>query len=168
MKTGFGAAVSLAVAVQLVLHGASHAQESGTVRLLQSYVSDLTTINHAGGQVTGGILAGTNTILESSGPPFVQDQSGLSKCFLRARSVQGSPVSLEATCTMTDVDGDELYLFALREHGDTDAGGGGAGAASIEGGTGKYSGMAGECPYDTKYLPDNLVVTVGTCTWERP
>ena len=168
MKKRLGAAVSLAFALQLVLQGTSHAQESGIVRLLQSYVSDLTTFNHAGGEVTGGVLVGTNTILESSGPPFVQDQVGMAKCFLRARSVQGSPVSLEATCTMTDADGDELYLFALREHGDTDAGGGGVGVASIEGGTGKYGGMAGECSYDTKYLPDNLVVTIGTCTWERP
>lgn len=168
MKTRLGAAASLAIAVQLVLHGTGYAQESGSVRLLQTYVSDLTTFTHAGGEVTNGTLAGTNTILESSGPPFVQDQAGLAKCFLRARSVQGSSVSLEATCTMTDPDGDELYLFALREQGDTDAGGGGVGVASIEGGTGKYSGLAGECNYDTKYLPDDLVVTIGTCNWERP
>ena len=167
MKTRLGAAVSVAIAVQLVLHGTSHAQESGIVRMLQSYVSDLAAITHAGGKVTSGMLVGTNTVLESSGPPFVQDQAGLAKCFLRARSVQGSSVSLEATCTMTDADGDDLYLFALREEGDTDAGGGGAGVASIEGGTGKYGGIAGECTYDTKYLPDDFVVTFGTCTWER-
>ena len=161
------AAKALAVSMQLVSQGASYAQDAGAFRMLQSYVRDYTTLSYAGGKVTGGILAGTNTIIESSGPPFVQDQAGLVRCFVRARTVQDSAVSLEASCTVTDVDGDELYLLARRDDGDTDAGGGGTGAFRIEGGTGKYVDVSGNCPYDTQYLPDNLVVTIGTCTWER-
>ena len=38
----------------------------------------------------------------------------------------------------------------------------------IVGGTGKYAGVAGNCPYTTNYLPDNWLVSTSACEWRKP
>ncbi len=158
---------ALAASMLLVLQDAASAQESGSFRVLHSYVQDYSTIDHAGGAVTGGSLVGTSTVLESSGPPFVEGETGVVRCIVFARASPDG-VELEAPCAVTDDTGDELFLLARRRDGDTAEGGGGTGTYVIMGGTGKYADVAGECPYEARYLPENLVVSPTMCTWRRP
>ncbi len=157
-----------AASVLFALPGIADAQETGSFHILQSYVQDYTTIDHAGAVVTGGSLVGTSTVLESSGPPFVKDENGIVRCLVFVRAVQGEVPDLEAHCTVTDSSGEELYLLARRKDGDVAAGSGGAGRFRIMGGTGKYDGLSGECPYDTWYLPEKRTVSSSKCTWQRP
>ena len=56
---------------------------------------------HAGGTVTGGAVAGTLTVLESSGGPFVEGEHSLVRCVVYARS-SAVGMGLEAPCTLTD------------------------------------------------------------------
>ena len=57
--------------------------------------------------------------------------------------------------------------MAERRQGDVETGGG-QGNQRIVGGTGKCTGITGNCPYTTSYLPDNRLVSRATCTWQRP
>ena len=45
---------------------------------------------------------------------------------------------------------------------------GGSGSQEIEGGTGKYAGVTGSCPYTTSYLPDGWLVSRRSCEWRKP
>ena len=142
------------------------AQESGSFSLLQSYVHEYTTIEHAGGNVTGGSVVGTSTVLASSGAPFVEGKTDISTCIVLAKMPEQG-IDLEVSCTITDQSGDNLYIAANRRDGDLQEGGGGTGRFDILGGTGKFSGMSGQCPYQTEYLPGNFVVSITTCDWQR-
>ncbi len=63
---------------------------------------------------------------------------------------------------MTDESGDRVYLLAERREGDVAVGGGGRGVQRIVGGTGRYAGVTGDCPYTTSHLPDRWLVSRGT------
>ena len=165
-KTTF--ATACAMSIPLLLPDAADAQESGSFRILQSYVQDFTTIEHAGGTATAGTLVGTSTIMESSGPPFAEGETGVAKCLVYVRAPRNGAVELEAACTVTDGTGDEMYLLARRRDGNIAAGGGGAGRFEVLGGTGKFADVSGECPYTTQYHPENHADVSGTCTWQRP
>ncbi len=157
-----------AMSMLLLLPNAADAQESGSFRILQSYVQDYTTIEHAGGTVTAGTLVGTSTVTESSGPPFAEGVTDIAKCLVYVRTPRDGAVELEAACTVTDGAGDEMYLLARRRDGSIAAGGGGAGVFEILGGTGKYADVSGECPYTTQYHPEDHADVSGKCTWQRP
>ena len=167
---GFKTTFATACAMSILLHfpNAADAQESGSFRILQNYVQDYATIEHARGTVTAGTLFGTSTALESSGPPFVEGETGIAKCLVYVRSPRDGAVELEAACAVTDDAGDEMYLLARRRDGDIAAGGGGEGVFEILGGTGKYADVSGECPYTTQYRPENKADVSGTCAWQRP
>ncbi len=166
---GSNAMPSAAVAMLLlVLQGAADAQEAGSFRSLQSYDQDYTTMDHAGGAVTGGSLVGTSTVMESSGPPFVVGETSVARCLVLARTLRDGFVELESPCTFTDGIGDKIYFLARRKDGNVAEGGGGEGRAEIVGGTGKYAGVSGECNYVTRYLPVKHVDTSSKCTWQRP
>ena len=160
--------VSAVVAVSWFLAAAqtAAAEEGGRFTVLHSYERNYTVIDHAGGQVTGGSLAGTSTVLQSSGAPFVQGSVSAAACIVYVR-MTGAGIDLEAPCTVTDDDGESLFMVSRRKAGDLQDGGGGAGHAEIIGGTGKYAGISGSCSYDTKYLPNNHNVTIRECGWKR-
>lgn len=140
--------------------------EDGSFRLLASYARDYTTIDHTGGQVTAGSLKGSFTVLESSGAPFVEGAHSTVTCVVFVRT-SDSGFDLDSACTMTDGEGDSLYLDARRRSGDIEAGGGGEGRFELLDGTGKYAGVVGLCPYEAAYLPDERIVTQMDCAWRR-
>ncbi|MDE2911594.1 MAG: hypothetical protein OXL68_01535 [Paracoccaceae bacterium] len=141
--------------------------EEGSFRLLLSLVRDFTTFEHAGDLVTGGALEGTSTILESSGDPFVEGTDSKVACIALVRASKAG-IDLEAPCTITDGEGDHMYVLAKRRSGTIEGGGGGDGRYEIMGGTGKFADVRGNCPYDTEYLKDSLhLVTRTKCTWHR-
>lgn len=151
----------------MVPQDSAEAQEAGSFRIVKSYVRDYSTIEHADHAFTGGTLAGTTTIVESSGPPFAVGGTGLVECLVFARVV-GDAIDLQAPCTVTDDAGDELHFVARRRDGDATAGGGGTGVFEITGGTGRHAGLSGECPYETRYLAEDRVVLSATCSWKAP
>lgn len=142
------------------------AQESGSFSAIATYVRDFTSVEHADGAYFGGSLEGSTSILASSGAPFVAGGHSLSTCVVFGkRSTAG--IDLQSACTITNASGDTLYLLAERRAGDVDAGGGGQGTLALAGGTGVYSGLAGECAYETAYLANNRVVTTTDCAWRQ-
>ena len=143
------------------------AGESGEFAFLESVVHDYTVLEHAGQTITGGPLEGTGVVVESSGAPFAEGASYRATCLVHAKKSDAG-IDLEAACTFTDADGDSWYAMAGRRAGDVEAGGGGQGNQRIVGGTGKYAGVAGNCPYTTGYLPDNWLVSTSACEWRKP
>ena len=143
------------------------AGESGSFDLIEVHLQDYTKLELPGRTVTGGPLDGTATILESSGVPFPEGANYRARCLVYVKRSDAG-IDLEAPCTLTDLSGDELYLLARRRQGDVEAGGGGRGSQRIVGGTGKYAGIVGNCPYTTSYLPDKWLVSRAACTWRRP
>lgn len=161
--------LSLLTAAVLVLCAGqpATAEESGSFELLENYVHDYTTLEHAGRTITAGPVEGTATVIKSSGAPFTEGGHWRIACVVYARS-SDSGIDLESPCTLTDESGDRVYLLAERRAGDVAVGGGGRGFQRIVGGTGRYAGVTGECPYTTSYLPDRWLVSRATCTWRTP
>ena len=168
MRRFFGGAAALAVAAGLAFGaGSALAAESGTFEFYESAVHDYSTMKHADADVTVGPLHGTATIVKSSGGPFREGANFGATCLVYARKTKKG-VHLEAPCAFTDAAGDKLWLIARRSMGDIQVGGGGRGVQRIVGGTGKYAGVTGNCPYRTDYLPDKWLVSKSTCSWSRP
>ena len=159
----------IAWGVGLLLGMGAHtaiADESGTFFMLRSYQHSYITVEHSDESYTGGMLHGTQTILDSSGGPFADGMHSMTECLLFSRTSDAG-VALEAPCENTDLDGDVLYSTALREQGTVGTGGGGAGRWELRSGTGKYQGIIGICDYQTQYLEGDWVVATGECTWSR-
>ena len=157
-------AVAAVAAVLAMTAHVAVADESGTFRMLRSYQHTYVTIDHGAESYTGGILKGTETIISSSGGPFVEGVNSVSECLVFSRSSNGS-ISLQAPCVNVDGSGDQLYSVALREQGSISAAGGGGGRWELRGGTGKYEGVTGDCTYQTQYLEGGWAVLVSDCKW---
>ncbi|MDE0023343.1 MAG: hypothetical protein OXP69_02910 [Spirochaetaceae bacterium] len=163
-----GRKTTVTVFVGLVLVLGAHtavADEGGTFFMVRSYQHSYITVEHSDESYTGGILRGTQTVLDSSGGPFADSMNSTLECLVFSRSSDAG-LTLEAPCVGADLDGDLLYTTAVRGHG-TVGTGGGAGRWEIRGGTGKYAGITGICDYDTQYLANDQVVTTGECTWSK-
>ncbi len=169
MNASYRVRLLLPIAALLAVCAAqtAFAEESGTYELIATEVHDYTTLKHAGRTITGGSLQGTASIVATSGGPFTDGADYRVTCVVYVKKSDAG-IDLEAPCTMTDEAGDALYVVAERRAGTIAAGGGGTGIHRILGGTGKFSGIAGRCPYTTSYLPDKWIVTRATCTWRRP
>ena len=142
------------------------ADESGSFFMLRSYQHSYITVEHSDESYTGGMLRGTQTILDSSGGRFADGMNSTSECLVFSRSSDAG-IALEAPCVNTDLDGDLLYTMGIRGQGTVGTGGGGAGRWELRGGTGKYQGITGVCDYQAQYLEGNMVVTTGQCTWSE-
>ena len=162
-----GKIAALLAAAGLAAAGPAAAGESGSFTFIESAVHGYTTLDHGGHTVTAGPLQGTGSVVSSSGGPFAAGSHYRAVCLVYAKSSQDG-IELEAHCTFTDGDGDAWYGLAQRQAGDVAVGGGGQGNQRIVGGTGKYAGVSGDCPYSTAYLPDNWTVSTATCQWQRP
>ena len=152
-----------AVALLTVVAHTAAADESGSFIMIRSYQHSYITIEHSDAAYTGGILKGTQTITESSGGPFVDGMLSTVECLVYSRSSDDG-IALEAPCVSSDHDGDLLHSTAHRDAG-TVGTGGGAGRWDLRGGTGKYQGITGSCPYETQYLPGDWVVSISECAW---
>ena len=163
--TKLAAALVAGAAILGAAHAAA-AEESGTLRIIRTYVLDYTTIEHGDARYTGGSLEGSVTVLESSGGPFVEGTHERITCVVYGKSTEAG-IDLDAPCTMTALSGDTWYTHSKRRVGTVDTGGGGPGTMEILGGTGVYAGISGSCIYDVGYLPDNWVAMIADCTWQR-
>lgn len=163
-----GLVMALAVAMTGLLAGvAAVAEESNSFRSLGSFNRDYTTIEHAGGKVTGGSLTGTITVTESSGEPFRVGHSSLIACVVYSNVPDEGAPDIEASCTSTDAAQNRQYMIATRRSGDMGDSGGGDGRLELLGGTGIFAGISGSCTYTTEYLSDSWHVSDSKCTWQR-
>ena len=168
IRNQVGAALFVAVGTLCVTHTtvADHHVKSGSFEYVLSAITDFTAVEQLDHVVRAGKLDGTVTIIKSSGGPFEAGSSGtLSALLYLKKSAAG--IDLESPGAITDSAGDTWYAVARRSAGDQAVGGGGAGRQEIAGGTGKYEGITGACEYIVDYLPDNKIVSQGTCQWER-
>ena len=166
MLLGRMAAAALVVAAAGFVFGAptALAEESGAFRVLVSQVWDYTTIDHAGAKVTGGAATGTATVIRTSREPFAEGAHGLVTCVVLVRTSDAG-IDVESPCTITEASGDSWFILSKRTAGDIQEGGGGT--FDLLGGTGKFAGVSGSCPYDVEYLPGNHLVATSDCTWQR-
>ena len=160
------AAAFVAGAAMLGATQIATAEESGSVRIIRTFVQDYTTIEHGDARYTGGPSEGSVTVLESSGGPFVEGTHERITCVVYARSTEAG-IDLDAPCTVTAPSGDRWYTHSKRRAGTVETGGGGPGTMEILGGTGVYAGIGGSCTYEVGHMPDNWVATIADCTWQR-
>ena len=98
--------------------------------------------------------------------PFVEGTHDRATCVVYIKRSEAG-FELEVPCETTAPSGDKWYTLSKRREGDVEAGSGGPGTMEILGGTGAYEGIGGSCTYDVDYLPDNWVVMIADCTWQR-
>ena len=156
------AVVALVAAVGCAAPAAG-AEKSGSFTLIGSFQHDYSAVEHADGTIFGGPLEGTGTIVESSGGLFAAGAHSHVKCVAYGRS-SAAGMDVESACTMTGVDGDRLYLWAKRDTGDV---AGGEGSLEVQGGTGRFAGVTGQCAYESGLLAGNWVVTTSRCQWRQ-
>jgi len=168
IRNQIGAAVVVAVgtlcATQIAF--ADHHVKSGSFEFLTSFVTDYTEVEQSEQTVTAGSLHGTRTITKSGGGPWAEgsSQTVVAVIYITKSSVG---IDLIAAGVQTDSSGDKVFITGRRTAGDIAVGGGGKGIQTISGGTGKYEGITGTCEYTVDYLPENRIVTIGTCDWQR-
>ena len=119
----------------------------GDDTVISSMTTDYTTIVHAGGTIIGGASEGTSTTIESSGGPFVEGGHSETTCVVYGKQ-SATGTELEAACTATTPEGDELYSISKRRAGDIAEGGRGAGELMLVGGTGGNAGITGSCTFE--------------------
>ena len=158
--------VVLAGVVVLSL-AATAAAETGTFRSILALHNDHTSFEFADQIITGGATEGTNTIIESSGGPFVVGEHSRVTCMAYAKRSEAG-LELESPCVITNAEGEKLFILGRRTLGDIGAGQGGEGLGQLLGGTGKFAGVIGSCNYEVEYLEDSWGVTIAECEWERP
>ncbi len=140
---------------------------SGRFVFIEMGTRDYSSMEHAGATVTVGTVRGAASVVESGGGPFAAGDIYSATCFVYLTNSDAG-IELEAPCTFTDTSGDSWYVLAVRRAGDTSSGGGGSGIQSILGGTGKYAGLTGACPYTSSYLPNDAIVSHAVCEWRKP
>lgn len=160
------AGILLAMTISACLVCVAEAAESGRFRLIENHRHEFTVMDHAGAKVTAGPMHGTATVVRSSGGLFEEGEHYVSTCLVYARRSREG-LDLESACKFTNNARETFYALARRRAGDVESGGGGKGVQKLVGGTGKYSGLTGECPYTSRYLPGNWIVSTGDCTWSR-
>lgn len=141
--------------------------DSGSYESVTSLTTDYAKSEQGEVTVTGGSSAGTQTIIKSSGGLFPEGSSTLFGCIVYAKK-SAAGLDLEASCNTTDSSGDKVFSLAKRRVGDVTPGGGGAGTIAIQGGTGKYAGVTGNCNYKIDALSANRLVTLAKCQWQKP
>ena len=138
----------------------------GTFEAVFSTVNNLHQIDRGeGNSILGGTSIGTFVIPKGSGEPFTEGSFGQAECIPLVKKGPNS-IDVESHCTFTSSPDDKLFGFFKRKSGDIAAGTGGQGRLELQGGTGKYKGISGSCPYKTNYM-QTTVVTFAHCEWNR-
>jgi hypothetical protein len=153
------------VAISLLLPISSHA-ENGTVDVLISTVSVLTSVAMGDTTVTARSGSGTITFIRSSGGPFDEGASGAAQ-FASFSKKSSAAFELEADGLATFSSGDSLLLLFKRRTGDLAAGTSAEGTLQLTGGAGRFAGINGQCKYKVENLAGNWQVTTGKCQWSR-
>ena len=161
-RTGMKKLVAAGLALGAAFAGGPAGAEEGAFRALQSVERQYSaSIEGPEGRIEAAHWTGTHTVLETDGPPF---GTGSSRVVYLARYWRdgGTLKKLISPSTVTDADGDRLFMVAERSNTPV-------GRAGIGGGTGKYAGVKGSCRYVIEYVGDEqtTIVVDMTCDWAR-
>jgi hypothetical protein len=167
MEAPHKALKTFALAVPALFWTQSVWAESGTYEMLYGFLTNYTKLEQPGRTITAGSISGTQTVLKSSGGPFVEGANNVTECLVWAKRTDNS-IDVESYCTSSYPSGDKLFTWGQRKQGDMNVGGGGAGKLQILGGTGQFADLTGSCSYRTNYLPGSHVVNHLDCKWQRP
>jgi hypothetical protein len=137
---------------------------SGTVDLVISTVSIAHSVEMADTTVTASGGSGTLTLGHSSGRPF---EEGASATIQYAGFSKKTPsgLNLEADGVATFSPDDSLLVVFERKS--DDPGPSNEGTLHLVGGSGRFSGVSGECRYQSEDKAEsaNVNVTVAKCEW---
>ena len=135
---------------------------SGTVDLVISTVQIVHSVEMAETTVTASGGSGTLTLVHSSGLPF---EEGASATIQYAGFSKRTPsgLNLEADGVVTFSPDDALLVVFERKA--DDPGPSSEGALHLVGGSGRFSGVSGECRYTTEDQAGSATVTVAKCEW---
>ena len=115
--------------------------------------------------VIGGFMKGGKTIFTSDHPLFPVNSQFAVQTIVFTEKV-GSDVAVKARIRFVDADNDQFHAIVRRNKGTIkDSGSGGSGVHVVTGGTGKYAGIRGKCPYTIVYKPSDISFTSVKCTW---
>lgn len=161
--------IRLATALSLVflLTGAAvgSAQDAGRFRFVFGGERDYTTIEHPDKTVTAGEIHGLWVVTQGDeSGPFVDEAILHGGCVVRVTAAGGES-DIAADCALEDEEHDELYLVGTRRSGDVVVGG--DGVFTLSGGTGKFDGIGGVCPYTVHYMEDDDLVIFAHCEWTK-
>ena len=139
--------------------------ESGEFVSVSTYRANYTVVNHGGTRIMAGSLRGKLTIIESSGGPFVLGATYPTSCAAYIKEVGQVINDIEAPCTMTNFNGDTLYMMATKNVVES------SGTFNLLGGTGVYDGLTGTCnlaDYTAiEYLVNDRAAITLSCNWTK-
>lgn len=128
-------------------------------------------VEQGGTVFTAGSLQGSATVTSSRDPLFEVGQSFLRSCVNFSERSEAS-IDLKSHCKLTESPedgGDEMMMSVYRNQGTAiGESQGDRGRMELIGGTGKYTGLTGQCSYDARYLTPNLGVLMADCNWSKP
>ena len=142
------------------------AGEKGTFDFVQSIsITNQMAIEQVDHKMIGIVGSGTMTISKSDGGPFEEGSSATVSVIAYIKQTNDG-MNLESPIVVEDASGDKLFMVMRRSTGTFDTGGGGQGRAELAGGTGKFLGLTGSCPYEVTFLEGgNVVVRATQCDW---
>jgi hypothetical protein len=148
----------------LCLASAPGCADTGTVEMVLAAMANVYSVQMDETTVTARGGGGTLTFVRSSGAPFVE---GLSAAVQFASFSKKTPsgFELEADAVATFSSGDTLLLLFKRHVGDLSAGTSGEGTLQLNGTSGRFTGISGQCTYKVDNLPANWNVTIAKCEW---
>ncbi len=148
---------------------AATAGEKGTMDFVQSIlIANQMAIEQGDHKMIAIVGNGTITFSNSDGGPFTEGSSAILSVIAYIKQTENG-MNLESPMSVSDPSGDKLFMVMRRSTGTFDSGGGGQGRAELGGGTGKFAGVTGSCPYEVDFLDGgNVVVRATGCNWEKP
>src|SRR5690242_2841567 len=100
---------SVAASIACLALGVSSlaAAESGTVEWITSFTSHYVTFEHGDETIIGGPIEGTQTVIASSGGPFLVGDSSVFQCLVFVKKT-AEGINNESPCTLTSSADDKL------------------------------------------------------------
>lgn len=152
------------------LFSPAFAQTSGQFTLTGSYNYSYKQVQHGNTTFTAGSLKGADIVASGQGALFPQGKTFLRSCVVFSEQ-SADDFSLKGPCTFKESEedgGDEVFISYIREQGDLGAANrGGMGRIDLVGGTGKYTGVTGQCSYETRYLSADTGILTADCNWSK-
>jgi hypothetical protein len=142
---------------------ACHA-ENGTVELIFAGNANVYSVEMEDTTVSARGGTGTFRFLRSSGAPVAGNERGsLQYVSFSKKSSIGFQLESDGVATFS---AEDTLFFVLNQHSaDVGAGRPGEGTLQLTGGTGRFSGIKGQCRYAAEELPESSNVTKAQCDW---
>ena len=116
-------------------------------------------------EVIGGYHRGGMNVTKSDHPLFPVGVPFAAESVTFVQKI-GKDVALKGRIRYIDEEQDQWHAIIRRNDGTIrEENSGGSGYFVITGGTGKYAGIKGKCPYDVSYKKEGFMLVPTECTW---